>query len=685
MRNVSIYIGICLLALLSVTPLEASILYTIPVEVPHKEEEPPWSGMAPDAKRGLFQQAVSNYTDGHYTESLRQFRSLTEGGPKGEVSEAATFYIGSIYFKMANPPPGDTKDKKDVHLLMNALQAFQDGVRGYPESKNVPRAILEIGKIYIEMNLAEEARGSFKRVIQGYPSTRYAAEAQLNIALSYEKEGKYREALSEYRTLSLKYPGEMEKEEIFGTGRVFFALHEFGEAKKVYDVGLNRWAAYVKGRPEILFNYSECQFQNGEFSRAREGFLILYNIYPGNEKAGFALNRVGDTYMLEQKRGVAEKIYASVLELFPESEDALMSKLALGDLKLLSESGDLFYQEALKNYREVEESSHDESLVLKARYKIGKLLETQGKYKNALKMYSELLDKTHGHVNKEISRSFTYLTGKIGKEIKDQIGRHDDLGAVKTYQAYFKNIVNHLLDEELLVEVAEAHRRLRLYQEASDIYQKIIDRNGAKKGVALFKTGELYSLRGDYLKAVETLGRYISEYPAGEMGGSARALMGESLYNLKEYEKASNHFYTVIREAPYRHPAVYIKLSNILQRSGQYEDSVHILKDMIRHLPEKRDRGLLSLAYIALGNAYYGLERYQDALDAYRSGLDDGNIQEGSETVRFMMGDCLLRLNRREEAKNIFLRLSRESMGLIKQSSEERLKDIALGALWGKT
>lgn len=679
MRNVPIYTGICLLALLSVTPLEASILYTIPVEI-QKEKEPPWSGMVPDAKRGLFQQAVRHYTDGHYTESLSQFRSLTEGGPKGEVSEAVTFYIGSIYFKMAQ-----AGDKKDIHLLMNALQSFQDGVRRYPKSKNVPRAILEIGKIYLEMNLTEEARGSFKRVIKGYPSTRYAAEAQLHIALSYEREGKYREALSEYRILSLKYPGEMEKEEIFGTGRVFFALHEFGEAKKVYEVGLNRWPAYFKGDPEILFNYSECQFQNGEFSRAREGFLILYNIYPGNEKAGFALNRVGDTYMLEQKRGVAEKIYATVLKLFPESEDALVSKLALGDLKILSESKDLSYQEALKNYLEVEESSRDESLVLKARYKIGKLMETQGKHKNALKIYSELLDKTQGPLNREISRSFSYLTGKMGKEIRDQIGRHDDLGAVKTYQAYFKNIVNHLTDEALLVEAAEAHKRLRLYHEASEIYQKIIDRNGAKKGVALFKTGELYSLRGDYLKAVETLGRYISEYPGGEMGGRARALMGESLYNLKEYEKASNHFYAVIREAPYRHPAVYIKLSNILQRSGRYEDSVHILKDMIRHLPEKSDRGLLSLAYIALGNAYYGLERYQDALDAYHSGLDDGNIEEGSETVRFMMGDCLLRLNRREEAKNIFLRLSKESRGLIKQSSEERLKDIALGALWEKT
>jgi len=680
MVNILIAIGLSILSLLSGSPLEASILSTTPMEVPYLKEEAPWSGTIPEARKGLFQQAVSNYKDGFYRESLGQFRALVEEGAGGKGSEAALFYIGSIYFKMAL-----AMGKKDSQLLMNSLRSFQDGIRRYPESQNVPRALIEIGKIYLEMNMIEEARGSFNRVINGYPSTGYAAEAQFYIAKSYEREGRYRDALTEYKILTLRYPQEMEREKVFGTGGVYFYLHEFGEAKKLYDAGMKRWAGYIKGDPEILFNYSECLFQNGEFSRAREGFLNLYNIYPRYEKAAFALNRVGDTYMLERKWRMAEKMYSSVLELFPHGEDALISKLALGDVKISSEPDDSSYREALKYYREVEEASRDESLVTKARYKIGRLFESQGRYKDALNIYTELLHKGNVPGGLEISQAFDNLTGKIGKEIKDRIGRRDDLGAVKTYQTYFKDILKDLVDEELLMEVAEAHGRLRLYKESSEVYTSLIERKGAKREAAMFKIGESYFLSGNYTKAVEALDRYIAEYPDGKMRIDARVLVGEGLYSLKDFEKASNHFYAVIREAPYRYPAVYIKLSNILQKSGRYEDSIRIMKDMIRHLPEKSDRGLLSLANITLGNAYYGSGRYQEALDAYRSGLGSGDMEKGSETVRFMIGDCLLRLNRLEEAREIFSSLLEGSSELIKKSAEERLKDIASGVLWGET
>lgn len=673
MRYLSFYIITCLFLLLHAAPLEASVLSAIPVEPPPEEEASPW----PDNVRGegseVFSKAVSYYKQGNYSEALKQFRALISRYQGSETAGVATLYAGSITFKMAT-----MEGNKDGRQLMNAIELFQEGVRGYPDSKNIPGAIIEIGKIYLEMNLIIEARGSFNRVLKEYPSTRYAAEALYRSALTYERESKYREALSQYTMLSMRYAGEMERERIFGMGMVFTLLHEFGEAKRFYEDGLKRWPGYLKGRPDILFNYSECQFQNGEFSMAREGFLIFYNLYPRSKEAGIALNRVGDTYLFEQKGAVAEKMYMNVLRLFPESEDALVSKLALGDIKFLSPSGDGLYQDALKYYKEVEGSSGEEALVLKARYKIGKVREARGESQNALAIYSELLDKTDGPMHKEVSSSFYNLAGKIGKEIKGNLSRHDYFGVVKTYQAYYKNFIDRISDEELLMEIAEAHRRLLLYNEASDLYQKIIHRNSVKNELALFKAGELYSSMGDHTRAIETLARYIADYPKGGRDVNARVLMGESHYILKEYEKAANYFYTVMRDAPYRYPSVYLKLSNILQRSGQYEDGANILTDIIKHLSKERDSALLSTAYIALGNAFYGLERYQEALVAYRSGFDNGASEDESGMVQLMMGDCLLKLNKRDDAQKIFTALSEKSTGLIKQLSEERLKDIAL-------
>ena len=89
---------------------------------------------------------------------------------------------------------------------------------------------------------------------------------------------------------------------------------------------------------------------------------------------------------------------------------------------------------------------------------------------------------------------------------------------------------------------------------------------------------------------------------------------------------------------------------------------------------------MFSQGYVSLGNSYYGMTRYQDAIDAYRSGLIKGDLKEGSETVEYMIGDCLLRLDRTDEARKIFTRLSSGTNKLVKQVSEERLKDITSAA-----
>jgi len=676
MRYPAFLISSLLLLSLHVQAADAAILYSVPVEVPAKIiEEIPWPVSVQGDGGVLFGEAVGNYSRGHYQEAIAQFANLTRGHPKSEAARVAILWLGSLYFKMAMQ-----EGKRDARLLMSALESFQENVRNDPNPTDTPLVLLEIGKIYREMNLMEESKGSFKRVIKEYPSAGagYAPEAQYQLALTYELEGDFREAVSAYHVLALRYPGKMAGEGVFGTGRALFALHEFGEAKRYYEEGLKRWPGYVKGHPEILFNYSECQFQNGEFPKAREGFLTFYNLYPTNSDAGFALNRVGDTYMLERKGAIAEHLYLDVLRLFPKSEDALVSKLALGDIRFGSLSGNLFYQDSLKYYQDVERSSAGESYILAAKYRIGRVLEAEGRYQRSLTVYSELLDKTDGPLQKEVSRSFNVLTGKIGKDIEDRISHNDYFGVVKEYQATYKSFIDHIDDEELLIRIAEVHRRLLLHQEASYIYQKVIDRNGAKKELALFKAGELYADMGDPARAVETLGRYIAGYPTGERTVSARVLLGESLYNLKEYEKAANHFYAVMRETPYRYPSVYIRLSGILFSSGHYEDSANIIRDLIRHLSADSGDGLWSTAHIALGNALHGLKRYQEALDAYETGLNRRDLKEESETVQFMVGDCLWRLNRRDEAQKVFTDLSQKSAGAIKQFSEERLKDISL-------
>lgn len=664
-----------LVVLLDHSLIHASVLSTVPVEIMTQASVPAWPESVQGRGREEFADAVRAYKSGRYNEALGLFSRLKENYPGSNAAQIAGLYIGSILFWNAT-----SNGNKDSKLLTEALKAFQEGLTSSLESKNVPGILLETGKVYFEIGRNEEAGGSFRRIIKDYPQSRYAAEAHYMIYSALEKNGKYKEAMDGYKLLMQEYPDYMERKVLFATARVFFETQEYGEAKKIYGVGLSRWPEYVKGNPDILFDYSETQFQNGLLSEAREGFLIYFNLYPKEKRAVFALTRVADTYVLGRKAIVAEKIYREAVKFSHNNEDTLRSKLALGDLKLSFATGEKSYDEAIEYYKEVEESPGQNPMSVKASYRIAKVLETKGRFKEALGIYTRLLDKiADDHLKKDINSSLVSLLERLEKQSEDKVKRGDYIGAVKDYQNYFKQIIDRIPDEGFLMDMAVANRRLYLNAEAAFIYQKVIERKGGKQEPALYKSGELYSASGEYIKATETLGRYVSEFPHGDMAANAQVIIGESFYNLKEYDKATNYFYSVLRDTPYRYPSVYVKLSSILSASGQFEESANLLKDMLKHVQRGKDDNLVLTAYVSLGNSYYGLGKYQDALDTYRIVLNSKNLKDDSDTVQFMTGDCLFRLNKKDDAKRIFLKLSENSSGLIKQASEERVKDITSG------
>lgn len=665
----------CLFIVISISSSYASVLYTTPAVFPPPDKLiVTWAKSVNGAGDKEFSAALNEVKKGNYTIALNQFEEIISKHPDSEAASISSLYAGSIYRRLALKD-----DKKDEKMLMSGLKSFQYAIRTYPvkEKEKVPEILLEIGNIYLDLNLVAEAKGNFKRVIQEFPSAEFAAKGQYMLAMTNIKEGNYSDALSDLGLIMIKYSRQMERERVFLTGDILFLLNEFGDSKKYFDEGLRKWPAYVKGNPGVLHNYSECQFQNGEIIKAREGFLTLFNLYPSDKHAGFALKRAGETFSLVRNNPVAERIFLDVINYYPESEEAFSSMLALGDLKVKSVSTDTFNLDSLKYYNDVETSSGNDVLVDMARFKKAKVLEMQGKYQEAFNVYNALIGHSDKALNTEVSEAISNAIEMIGLKINDRLDRGDKLGVLKLYLSYYKNNLRHVKDEALLMKIAVIHEGLHLYKDAHMIYDVIGNRDSSMREAALFNAGKLYAQAGDDRLSVDLLKRFISEYPKSRSASEAGVLAGYGYYNLKEYEKAGNHLYSVIRDAPYRYPDVYIKLAIILQSSAQYEDSVAVLRDMLRGVSKQTDTDTVSQGYILLGNAYYGMQRYQEAMDAYSAGIKGGDVKGGADTVEFMIGDCLLRLGRAGEAKKVFSRLSAGADNLVKQVSEERLKDIA--------
>src|SRR3990170_4118252 len=227
----------CLFIVISAGSSYASVLYTTPAVFP-----PPdrlivtWAESVTGAGEKEFGGALDEVKKGNYIIALNRFEQIISNHPDSEAASISSLYAGSIYRRLA---------LKDDKMLMNGLKSFQYAIRTYPvkEKGKVPVILLEMGNIYLDLNLIAEAKGYFNRVIQEFPSAEFAAKGQYMLAMTNMKEGNYNDALSNLSLVMIKYNRQMERERVFLTGEIFFLLNEFGDSKKYFDEGLRKWPA----------------------------------------------------------------------------------------------------------------------------------------------------------------------------------------------------------------------------------------------------------------------------------------------------------------------------------------------------------------------------------------------------------------------------------------------------------
>src|SRR3990170_6800564 len=202
----------CLFIVISAGSSYASVLYSTPAVFP-----PPdrlivtWAESVTGAGEKEFGGALDEVKKGNYTIALNRFEQIISNHPDSEAASISSLYAGSIYRRLALKD-----DKKDEKMLMSGLKSFQYAIRTYPvkEKEKVPEILLEIGNIYLDLNLIAEAKGYFNRVIQEFPSAEFAAKGQYMLAMTNMKEGNYSDALSDLGLIMIKYSRHMERERV---------------------------------------------------------------------------------------------------------------------------------------------------------------------------------------------------------------------------------------------------------------------------------------------------------------------------------------------------------------------------------------------------------------------------------------------------------------------------------------
>jgi tol-pal system protein YbgF len=145
------------------SPLSSSPMGELPSGSPSTQEP-----ASPEAKH-LYQAALGDYQRGKFDLAVQGFRTYLDQAPRGDVADTAQYYLGESLYSV-----------KDYR---SAIAEFERLVRDFPQSPQVPSALLKTGYAYYEVKDGVQGRRVLRTLVEKYPTSREAKLAEERLRL----------------------------------------------------------------------------------------------------------------------------------------------------------------------------------------------------------------------------------------------------------------------------------------------------------------------------------------------------------------------------------------------------------------------------------------------------------------------------------------------------------------------
>lgn len=518
------------------------------------------------------------------------------------------------------------------------IQEYKKLVRDHPQSVNARRAEWRIGDLYFEQGWYQEAQVFYEQAMAHAESRHFDGPRSL-LGLGYASMamGKWSEAehaFSNVRTRTEQDP--LLQAATLGLAHAFYRQQRYADAQPLFDLAYRRWPRLVKADPLALQRFALTEIRLQHEASARELLLLLYNLYPRYEHTPAALLHLADSLRAGANQRLAEFVYAHIQALYPYSLPATTAKLRLAaqraetmqavgteslgrtvsammrDVPILFQSA-ASYRSLLIDIatQEAANPAGNEAL-----FYLAKDAEQANEMNQAIGLYRNITLRT-AQVNdpwaaKAVDRLAVLLTPWMEAAIASQ----DDLTVVSLFHRHGAVARQRYARSPLLLQIAEAHRRLGFSTEGSSLYQQVIKahNNPALIEPALIGLGKIYLDQRDPDAARKVFERYRFQFPLGVYEGEVVLLLVKTMRQQRD-------------------------MQGLLQLCRTW---------LLRH-PGHRERPAM---YLELAKTLGELEKLEESALAYEEGLKAGAVASSDTLLTY--ADTLSRLNRHERAIAVY-------------------------------
>ena len=422
---------------------------------------------------------------------------------------------------------------------------------------------------------------------------------------------------------------------------------DYAGAESIYTTLYNN--SSLRGMQEgtmLPYNLAYCYYNSGKFDSAAKWFDLYTSSHDAYARED-ALTRRADCDFARRNYRAAIASYQRVLNEFPNPDKVYpyyQQALAYGL------SGDR--KSKVNVLSTVKKASPSAPLYAEALYELGRSYMDLDNNAEAVKTF-ELL-------RRNVSDNTSMAKALIGKGMAYRNAKQ-----YPEALAEYKTVVSMLPGSEYSEEAMLAINSIYQTTGEPEKYLEYIEENnlGAGKSAAereeiWFNTAEQVYLAGNYPQAVNSLMKYMQEFPGGARTGDAYFYLGECYRNMGEKEKAAENYAKVrsylkkgafAENAAKNYAAVSYELERFEEAYGAYRDL-----EEIAAMEENRNAAIIGRMRSA-----YKAKHYEDAIsDAGRVRKISGIPAPLSREADYLTAKSYLALSRRADAMEYFDRLS---------------------------
>lgn len=627
----------------------------------------------------IYLKCLDTYKAKDWKGAIEYLARLIKKYPNGRYTEKAYFILAKSY---------DHLNTEIISVQYKEIKGhYEDAISRFPISEYVPDAVFSIGNLYFFIKNYYEALGYYNLVLNKDKGSILRVKAlmqKVRVLLLRNRKEDALSALDELEILTSEYPNLSERIEAkIEKAKILYEMNKFNRSLKILNELNKEGNENIYKYPEISLYIGYNHYQLGDNQKARENLYRYYNTCPEREINHLVLNQIGDTYRNEGLIEDAVKFYRMVLERYPNTDGAIISKIRLAEQqedkdwieKTRKEMGSpkKIYENIVND--SVDKKDEKNPLIQLSMLKLGITYQKEKEYEKSLKVLKELLEKyPKTSLKKELTHALMVtIEGILKKEMKN----HKYINIINLYLKDEK-IFLMVNAPELLWPVARAFVYVNLNDMAIEVFKKadILLSDNDKPADHLFLMGKYLFEQDNIEGALKRFDILIANHPYSKYASEAYQLRGSILLKQKQYKLATDTFAKALKYPvpKCQRARLLLEKAKALTGSNSKENALMAINE-VNEIKKDCDFTDYNIDQ-ELGDLYLSLGDFRKALNIFNQVIQTTKENTSKNSLKLKLAECYWRLNKKEDSLALYNQIISLNDPFWSNLAKERMDEI---------